>query len=265
MQGLIKLNMNNLYGVQIRRDINETFFCKSETWMKTEFDENVLEYWKLPDANYIVKMKKGDGLDDDCDIETTLPEVLGAFILGNNRRIIDKFIREKKRFFKINIFYTDSDSLYIEKKYWDVLNKANLVEELCRRKIDYTTGSIFFGIFLAPIINICLTIDNFSIIQKHKIFKGLNDSNRLLDRSQKFKMIEGKKLSPLFPKNWKKSFNSGTIIPTKMKFCNGCNDKKVCDKCNNQVNEIKEFEANLRELKRHPPNEFGYMLTYYEI
>ena len=48
-----------------------------------------------------------------------------------------------------------------------------------------------------------------------------------------------------------------------MRFCNGCNDKKVCDKCNNQVNENKEFEAN--ELKRHPADEFGYVLSYYKI
>ena len=26
--------------------------------MKTEYDENVLEYWKLPNGNYIVKLKK---------------------------------------------------------------------------------------------------------------------------------------------------------------------------------------------------------------
>ena len=51
MQALVKLNMNSLYGVQIRRDISESFFCKSETWMKTEFDENVLDYWRLPNGN----------------------------------------------------------------------------------------------------------------------------------------------------------------------------------------------------------------------
>ena len=43
MQALIKLIMNSLYGVQIRRDINESYHCKPETWMKTEFDENVLD------------------------------------------------------------------------------------------------------------------------------------------------------------------------------------------------------------------------------
>ena len=67
-QGLVKLNTNSLYGVQIRKDINETYFCKSETWMRKEFDENVLDYWQLPDENYIVKIGKNEGLDADCDV-----------------------------------------------------------------------------------------------------------------------------------------------------------------------------------------------------
>ena len=46
MQSLVKLIMNSLYGVQIRTDMNESKHCKSENWMKTEFDENVLDYWK---------------------------------------------------------------------------------------------------------------------------------------------------------------------------------------------------------------------------
>ena len=82
MQGLVKLFMNSLYGVQIRRDINESFYCESETWMKTEFDEKVLEYWRLLNENYNVKIKKDDGLDDDCDFEIILPADLGAFILS---------------------------------------------------------------------------------------------------------------------------------------------------------------------------------------
>ena len=68
-QGLVKLIKNSLYGVQIRKNINESSYCKSETWMKTEFDENLLEYWNLANGHFIVKMKKDDGLDDDCDIK----------------------------------------------------------------------------------------------------------------------------------------------------------------------------------------------------
>ena len=33
-----------------------------------------------------------------------------------------------------------------------------------------------------------------------------------------------------------------------MRFCIECNDKNVCNKCNNQINENKEFEANLNEI-----------------
>ena len=50
-----------------------------------------------------------------------------------------------------------------------------------------------------------------------------------------------------------------------MRFCNESNDKKLCNKCNFQINETKEFEANLNEVKRHPPNDFGHMLPYYVI
>ena len=181
MQALVKLLMNILYGVQIRKDINESYHCKSETWMKTEFDENVLYYWKLPDGNYIVKMKKDDGLDDDdCDIKNTLPAVLGAFILSNSKRIMNNFIREINGFYKNIKYYTDCDSLYIEKKYWDVLDKANLVgENLCQVKNDYKTGGISYGFYLASKIKYCLTIDDYGIKKEHKTFKGFNDSKRL--------------------------------------------------------------------------------------
>ena len=267
MQGLVKLIMNSLYGVQIRKDINETYYCKSQHWMETEFDENVLDYWKLPNGNYIVKMKKDDGLDDDeCDIKNTLPAVLGSFILSNSKRIMNNFIREINWFYNNNVYYTDCDSLYIEKKYWDVLDKANLVgENLCQGKNDYKTGGIFYGLYLASKIKYCLTIDEYGIIQEHKTFKGFNDSKRLLDRSQYFKMKEGKKISAMLPKSWKKSFDNGIFVPKKMRFCNKCKDGILCTTCNNQINENKEFEANLNELKRHKPNDYGYMLPYYKI
>ena len=69
----------------------------------------------------------------------------------------------------------------------------------------------------------------------------------------------------MLPRSWKKSFDNGIIIPKKMRFCKKCNDTKMCDICNNQINENKEFEANLIELERNAPNKFGHMLPYYII
>ena len=100
-----------------------------------------------------------------------------------------------------------------------MLDEANLVgERLCRGKKDYKTGGIFYGLYLAPKRKYCLTIIDYGIIQEPKTFKGFNDSKRLLDRSQYFKMIEGKKISAMLPRFWKKSFNSGVIIPEKNEF-----------------------------------------------
>ena len=62
-------------------------------------------------------------------------------------------------------------------------------------------------------------------------------------------MLKGEKMSAMLPRSWKKSFDSGIIIPTKMRFCNECDVKKLCNKFNNQFNENNEFEANLNELK----------------
>ena len=83
----------------------------------------------------------------------------------------------------------------------DVLDRANLVEELCQGKNDYKTGGIYYGLFLAPKIKYCLTINDFGIVEDHKTFKGFNDGTRLVDRSQYFNMLGGKKISTLLPKS----------------------------------------------------------------
>ena len=199
-------------------------------------------------------------------MKITLPSHLGAFILSNSKRIMNNFIREINGFYINSIYYGDTDSLYIEKKYWDVLAKANLVgKNLCQGKNDYKTGGIFYGLFLAPEIKYVLTIDHYGIIQQHMTFKGFNDSKRLLDRSQYFDMLNGKKITAMLPRSWKKSFNNGVIIPTKMRQCNACKDGVLCVTCNNKINENKEFEATLNLLKRKAPNKLGYMLPYYKV
>ena len=78
-------------------------------------------------------------------------------------------------------------------------------------------------------------------------------------------MLDGKKISAMLPRSWKKSFNNGVIIPTKKRQCNACKDGILCATCNNQINENKEFEANSILFKRETPNQFGYMLPYYII
>ena len=39
--------MNSLYRDRLRKDIEEKFACKSEAWMMTEYDERVIDSWKI--------------------------------------------------------------------------------------------------------------------------------------------------------------------------------------------------------------------------
>ena len=94
VQRIVNIIMNSLYGVQIRKDIDQSYKCKSQHWMETECDENVLDYWKLPNGNYIVKLKKDDGLEGDNDVKNTLPSHLGAFILSNSKRIMNNLLEK---------------------------------------------------------------------------------------------------------------------------------------------------------------------------
>ena len=47
MQLLVKLIMNSLYEEQLRKDITDSYGCKSENSMMLEHDERVLDYQKI--------------------------------------------------------------------------------------------------------------------------------------------------------------------------------------------------------------------------
>ena len=111
--------------------------------------------------------------------------------------------------------------------------------------------------FLAPTLKYCSTIDKAGIVEEHKTFRGFNESERLLDRSQILERIDGEKKSALLPKSLKKSFDNGIVTPPKVRTCNECSKDKCCDRCNSQVKEDKEFEANINLIKRKAPNEIG--------
>ena len=72
-------------------------------------------------------------------------------------------------------------------------------------------------------------------------------------------MADGGKLIAKVPLIWKKSFSQGVVIPHKLKNCGECEIDSLFDRCDKLVNQRKEFSANLSEMKREPPNQFGHM------
>ena len=193
-----------------------------------------------------------------------MPLHLGAFVLSNSERTMNNFIHAIDGFCTNDVYFTDTDSLYIENKHWNKLDEAGLVgKNRLQGKNDYKEGSIWYGLFLAPKTKYCLTIIKFGVIDKHKTFKGFTNLSDNLDRKAYFNMADRGKLIARVPLSWKKSFSQGVVIPHKMKKCVDCKEDILCDQCNKLVNQGKEFSANLNEMKRQPFNEFGHMLPMY--
>ena len=179
---------------------------------------------------------------------------------------MNNFIHAINGFYTNDVYYTDIDSLYIENKHWDKLDKAGKVgKALLRGKNDYKDDGIFYGLFLAPKIKYCLTINKDGVINEHKTLKGFTNVSDNLDRKEYFKVFNGDKLIAKVPLSWKKSFTMGVVISHKIRNCNKCVKDILYDRYDKLVNQNKEFSTSLIELKRQPPDEFGHMLLKYII
>ncbi|ESO98149.1 hypothetical protein LOTGIDRAFT_174325 [Lottia gigantea] len=128
------------------------------------------------------------------------------------RDLRNKYKREDG-FNKPEIYYTDTDSLYISSSNWDKLNEAGLVSEndYCKGKNDYGDGGIMFGLYLAPKIkyNIILTSDG--VLREIKTFKGY--SKEKITVEDYIRLANGHDVTNEFKKPWVKSFTNGVVIP----------------------------------------------------
>ena len=73
-------------------------------------------------------------------------------------------------------------------------------------KTDFKDGGNFYGLFLAPKIKYCLTINKYGVIDEKKTFKGFTNVSDNSDRKEYFKMFNGDKLiAKVIPLSWKKN------------------------------------------------------------
>ena len=134
-----------------------------------------------------------------------MPLHLGAFVLSNSKRFMNNFIHAINEFYTNDVYYTYTDSLYIENKHWKKLDKTGLVgKDRLQGKNNYKDGGIWYGLFLAPKIKYFLTINKYGVIDEHKTFKGFAGVCDNLDRKEYFKKFEHYKLVAKVPLSWKK-------------------------------------------------------------
>ena len=81
---------------------------------------------------------------------------------------MNKFIHAIGGFYTNDLYYEDTDSMYIENKHWDKLNKAGLFgKNLLQGKNEYKDEGNWLGLLLVPKIKFCLIINNFGFIDEH--------------------------------------------------------------------------------------------------
>ena len=55
-----------------------------------------------------------------------MPLHLGVFVLSNSKRNLNNFTHAIDRFYKNDLYYEDTDSMYIENKHWNKLDEVGL-------------------------------------------------------------------------------------------------------------------------------------------
>ena len=76
-------------------------------------------------------------------------------------------------------------------------------KKLITSQNEYKGSGIWPGVFLAPKINYCLTINKFVNIDENKTFVGLTSVSDNLDGKECFKRTDGGKLIARVPLSWK--------------------------------------------------------------
>ena len=156
----------SVYGGIIRKNINEEYNCVTETWLRKTFDDRVKQKFLLKNGSLKEKLKADEGVDDYHKAKSinAKPSHFGNYILPHSQRLMSDVIQQKGGFYTISIYYTDTDSVYIHKKYWShVVDNGFFGMSLGLGKFNYGTSGIFFAWFLAPKIKYCSVIDDFVV------------------------------------------------------------------------------------------------------
>ena len=233
LQNLAKKIGLSVYGGNIRKDINEEYKCVTEHWMRVNFDDRVKEWFPLKNGNFIVKLEEDGGIDNYNKAKSinTMPSHFGSYILSHSKRLMNNVINQIDGFYNNNIYYTDTDSLYIHKKYWsNLIDNGFVGKSLGLGKNDYGDSGIFYAWFLAPKKKYCLVIDDFGVISAKRTFKGYSEEHRMIKLDEYISLSEGKTVSGRFSIDWIKTFE-GVKIPHRKQDCSDCDNTKFCDDC----------------------------------
>ena len=210
---------------------------------------------------------------------------MGSYILSHSKRLMDEVIEHIDGFYKKNIYYTDTDSIYIHKNDFNILDRDGFIKDtLGKSKNDYgKNGGIIKALFLGPKMKYCLVIDDGGYICEKITFKGLEKGSSNIKYNDFVEIARGKTITNVSKKKWEKKLD-GIRIPHRRHDCDKCNENVFCDRCQdevvlncyecdklracescyNMITVTKKYTSISNNYKRMPENNDGDMLPIYE-
>ena len=283
----VKKVMCSVYGGNVRKDILDKYVCVSDDWIDREYDKSVKEIIPLENETYVIKKHIHEGKDDFglANKINTMPSHMGSYILSHSKRLMNEVIAHIDGFYKNNIYYSDTDSIYIHKNDFNILKRDGFIkDDLGKSKNDYgQDGGILKALFLGPKIKYCLVIDDGGYLCEKINFKGLEKGSSNIKYDDFVNLARGRSISNVSMKKWEKKLD-GIRIPHRRHGCNNCDESLFCDRCQDTVvlncheceklrackecydmiTITKIYTSNINECKRHPENVDGDMLAIYE-
>ena len=64
-QTLTRKCSNSVYGRCFRKDIEDSYKWVKQRWMENKYDDSVEEWFPFKNSNIMVKIKNGEGVDDE--------------------------------------------------------------------------------------------------------------------------------------------------------------------------------------------------------
>ena len=234
LQLMCKDTVNGGYGSCIRQDITVNYKCVTENWMKTEYDYRVKNYIPLENGNYMVKILDHEGIDDNGISKkiNSQPFQLGSMILSHSKRLMNNVILTLDGFKNNKIYYGDTDSVYIHKNDYNILDRNGLIGKKFRQsKNDYgDNAGIIYGLFLAPKVKYCIVIDENGILSQKTTFKGFSQNINYITFKDFLYLEKGLTVKNRSNPKWKREL-AGIKIPHRKLYCELCNENKLCESC----------------------------------
>ena len=91
--------------------------------MEENFVDRLREWFLLKNGKLTVKLEDDKSVDDydKANSASTMPSLFGSYILSHSKKLMNDVIKQIGGFYNNSFYYTDTDSLYIHKKYWSHL------------------------------------------------------------------------------------------------------------------------------------------------